>query len=52
MQGYYTPHYHAKLGLSNKGCAIKGWIFCNSWNAINYPFLFHIFLGPVTLFVY
>ena len=25
-------HYHAQLGLPDKGCAIKGLVVCNSLN--------------------
>ena len=27
-----ATHYHAKLGLAEKGSAIKGLVVCNSWD--------------------
>ncbi len=27
-----TTHYHAQLGLPDKGHAIKGLVVCNSWD--------------------
>ena len=26
-----ATHYSAQLGLPDKGCAIKGLVFCNNW---------------------
>ena len=27
-----ATQYHARLGLSDKGCTIKGLVVCNSWD--------------------
>ena len=27
-----ATHYHAKMGLPDKGCAMKGLVVCNNWD--------------------